>query len=419
MRTWVFIILVMSVPTLALSAPTSLDQAFHAALERDESVRQSDEQVVQASARLARVRGGLFPDLSFSAYHLMQPEPDDPIAREFSPPQQTTLTFTARQAIFRGFREFAGMSQQGQLVAAREEGRKLRIQELYERVAVSYFNVLSLEQDLKNLSEQVEIYSERVGDLRARTRRGESSSTELLSSQSTANSLQAEQRLVQGQLQVARETFRSLTGLSKDSELVDPALIPRDGKTRVETLDRYLSRIEKRPDIQAAIAELNASDDGILIARGAHFPTIDAVGNYYVRRPGFFKDINWDVSIQVQVPLFAGGSTQAQVREAASRNRESDLELARVRRLAEDEIRGLHESLRARIEHLTLLRQAAALSGENAQVSRREFKRGLVRSIDVQLALSEYRVARRALDQAHFAAQLDLLRLEIASGKEP
>ena len=131
-------------------AAVTLEQAYQASLARSESVRQSSERIIQADERVSRLRGGLLFDVNFNATQLMQPAPDDPIARQFSPAQQTTAALTAVQPIFRGLREFAGLRQQKQLRASEEASRRQAIQRLYQDVATNYFNILNLEQDAIN-----------------------------------------------------------------------------------------------------------------------------------------------------------------------------------------------------------------------------------------------------------------------------
>lgn len=391
----------------------SLDEAVQASLQRNELVRQGDEQVLQARERVGQSKGAILPSLSLNAAHLIQPEPDDPIAREFSPGQQTTAFLNLSQPVFRGFREFAGLRQQKRLLESQEAQRKQAALRVYQEVATAYLNVLTLEQDLRNLEEQAEIYDQRVSELRSRTRRGESSSSEYLSSQSTQGAVLAELRLVRGQVRIARETLASLTGQGRDARLADPALAQARG---VQALPRYLESMDRRSDIESAQAQALAADESVSFARGAHWPTVDAVANYYLVRPGFLKENKWDVEIRFSLPIFSGGVTQSRVREAASARSAIELELARLRRLADQEIRSLHESLSARLEQVTHLRRSAELANQNVSVSQGDYRRGLVRNIDVQLALSEYRSVKRSLDQARFGAQLDLIRLELASG---
>jgi len=415
MRTWLFQILFLFVPTFVLAGELSLDEAFRSASHKSEILRQSHEQVFQAGERVNQARGELFPKISFETNHLIQPVPEDPIAQEFSPGQQTVASLTAKQPLFRGLREFSGLKQQKYNLIAEESTQKQTVQGLYQNVALEFLNVLSFERDIKNLDEQIEIYSRRVSELQGSTKRGETSRTELLSSQSVQNSLRAELRLVQGQLKAARESFYSTTGMPRESELKDPALVPKV----IVDLNFYLKNIENRPDIQIATARRSASDEEIAIARGGHFPTFDAVGNYYFIRPGFLSDTKWDIALQFSLPIFSGGVIQSQVREAASTNKQADLEVARIRRLAEVEIRSFYEILQARFDQLSILTGSVKLAEKNVAVSENDFKRGLIRSIDVQLALGEYRSSRRLLDQAYYSLQMDLIRLEVASGLRP
>jgi outer membrane protein len=65
------------------------------------------------------------------------------------------------------------------------------------------------------------------------------------------------------------------------------------------------------------------------------------------------------------------------------------------------------------------LKKSAELSRKNTTLLARDYKRGLARNIDVQLALTEFRISQRSFDQAHFAAQLDMYQLRAAIGRLP
>ena len=401
----------------AAASAVTLDEAYRAALSKSEVVGQSREQVVQAEERVSQLRGGLFPTLALNALHTIQPEPADPVARSFSPAHQTTVNLGLTQPLFRGLREFAGLRQQRHLESAARAGESQSASRLYLDVAQTYLNVLSLEQDLKNLAEQSALYDERVAELGGRVQRGESAASEVLSAQSTQASVAAERRLVQGQLEAAREVFAFLTGLPATTELVDPDVLSAQGALR--PLDDYLARVEERPDVKVADERRRAAEESVSVAWGAHLPTVDLVANYYFVRPGFLKDLKWDVGFKATLPLWEGGATQARVREALSRKNEATLEHERLRRVASQEIRSLHQRLRARLEHLEKLKRSVELAEKNSVILRRDYRRGLSRNIDVQIALSEARVSRRSHDQAHFAAQLELLQLRAAAFQLP
>lgn len=404
-------------PANGATAPTSLEDAFKSALAKSEALKQSEERYHQSDERVGQGRGGILPNLSFQLTHQIQAEPESEVARQFSPQNQTTANFQVSQPLFKGLREFYSLSQLDSLRSAQESQTESTRLRLFQEVSSSYLTILSLEQDAKNLREQSELYDKRVGELEARAKRGESNQSEVLSAQSTQSSLMAEMRLQEGQLEVARENFHFLTGLPRDSLLSDPSMISKLGGP--ENLEKYIQRVEDRPDVKAAIHNYEAAREAVSVAWGAHWPELDAVGNYYLQRPGFLQDVKWDIGIRLKVPLFEGGATHSKVREAISKRKEAELELERTRRAALAEIRSLHQRLSARLDHMTRLKRSAELSRKNSQVVQRDYRRGLTRSIDVQLALTEFRVAQRSFDQARFTAQMDYLQLQAAAAMVP
>ncbi|WP_374001375.1 TolC family protein [Bdellovibrio bacteriovorus] len=408
------ILCVLTMISKSATAAT-LQEAYQSALQKNELVGTQNEQVRQIRERVKQVRGGMYPQISANATYLMQPQPSDPVARDFFPERQTTIALTANQVLFRGLREFAGIRQQKDLVSAQEEIRNQMVISLYQDVTGSYLNILTLEQDLRNISAQTKIYDERVSELSGRVRRGESSSSDMLTAQSSQAALRAEAQVVEGNLKMSREAFAFITGLSAGEVLTDPDLAKSQ---KVGSLSSYLSKIENRYDIKAAREQLSAMEEEVSIAKGAHWPSLDLTGNYYFRRPeGFSEDLNWDVQLRLSLPLFEGGSTQSKVREAASKRIEADLTLARARRMAEQEVRTYYENFQARLKQVEALEKAGSLSEKNYQVLQKDYRRGLARNIDVQVALTDYRMSARALDQARFAAQMDLVRLQVAAAE--
>lgn len=417
-----FIFRRFAIPLLFVFTQTAqavtLDEAFTAALERQETIRQSREKTTQAWERVSQARGAILPNIALNATHMIQPKPSDPIAAEFFPDKQTTVGVGLTQPLFRGFREFAGLRQQKDLAAAQEQNERQMTVLLYQDVASNILSILTAEQDLVNLREQADLYTGRVGELRSRVRTGESSASDLLTAQSTQASLEAEIRLVESQLRNAREGFYFLTGLPRESAVVDPVLLGADRKGP-GPLEAWFGDLEKRPDFKETRLRLEAADEDVAIAKGGHWPSLDLLGNYYFTRPTFMDQIKWDVTFRLTFPLYEGGATQSKVREAASRKIEAELELARLRRQAEQEIRNSHDNVTARLDQIKALELSTDLANRNAQVMQRDYRRGLARNIDVQAALTELRIARRSLDQARYAAQMDFLRLRIAAARPP
>lgn len=414
--------LVFILLTIQMARAATLEDAFKSALQKNEGVRVSQEHLIQAEEQLAQAKSTVYPNLSLNATYTKQPEVSNPQFRAFSPEEQTTAYLTLKQPIFQGFREFAGIRQRKKIVSAQEQARIATLLQTYVAVSTSYLDILAIEQDLKNLGEQKDLYATRIKDLQGRIKRGESNSTEALTAQSTEAALEAEIRITQSRLSAARENFKTLTSLPADTVLADANLQSRSDKTQLKALSEYISQIEKRPDIISARELVEGAQEEVKFVRGGHWPSLDLIGNYYVHREpeeGYLSDMKWDIQLKLTFPLFEGGLTQSKTREAASRSRERELELNALRKKAEAEIASLHEGLKNRVDQLSALQRSSELAEKNYQVIQRDFRRGLSRSIDVQLALTEFRVARRGYDQARFAARLDWIRLQIASANYP
>jgi outer membrane protein len=391
-------------------------QSYVAAVQKNEGIGQKHEDITQAEERVRQARGAIMPNISASATHQRQDQPADPFARQFSPATQDTAKFNVKQPIFHGFGEFAAMRERRRLLESSEYGEMYARVKLYQELGANYFNILSYEQDLRNLREQVDLYAQRVRDLQGRAKRGESNVTEALTAQSTQASLEAEIQLVSGQLSTARETFAFTTGLPAETPLEDESSQGAKLNRQLLKVDEYVARVENRPDIRSAIRNAEAAHEEVRVQRAGHWPSIDVEGNYYMKRPvKFLQDIKWDVEITMTVPLFEGGSRQAKVREAASKQSTQDLELAKLRRQAVKEIRSFYQSLQVRLNQVSALEKTVGLAEKNYKVLQREFRNGLVRSIDAQVALTEFRVARRTYDQARYSAQVDLIGLEAAA----
>lgn len=398
-----------------LTTAATLDDALQSALQKNETAAQAQERVIQTRELVRQAKAVVLPSLSANAIHQIQPELEDIEARKLSPANQTSTALTLNQPLFRGFREFATMRQRENVLSAEKQNRLATLVSLYEQVASSYLQVLAYEQDLVNVTEQRKLSSERVKELKARISRGESNANEALTAQATDAAIDGEIQILQANLKTARENFFFLTGLPENSALAD-----QEVNFKLRPLEEYLGRIEERPDYKSAKDLAAASKEGVSIAKGGHWPSADLIGNYYFQRPESIpEEQKWDVQFRLSFPIFEGGLRMAQVREAASKNRETELGLKQLERRASADIRSLYQSVKMRADQLKALKLAAELSEKSYQVLQRDYRRGLSRNIDVQMAMSEFRMTKRNYDQARYLARLDLIRLETAAAILP
>jgi len=395
----------------------TLDDYYAAALRRSEVVASQTELIRQAEERYQQATSSLLPTVNGVASYLWQ-EPLPTAAPSTSTSllsRQPLAKLTATQPLFRGFREFAALRQTRALVGAQNEDYQQARVQLFKDVAQNFYNVLSIEQDLKNLDEQIRQNLDREKEIQDRVRIGRSRVSELLNVQTTVGTLRAQVEQLRGQLRVAREAFAFLSGLESATPLHDSEPIPAEK----EPLETALTRLAMRPDIRASQKRLTAAQEGVAVAKGAHLPSIDLNGNYYLDRPGALKDVDWDVQVALTIPIYAGGLLQSKAREAISQRSQVELSASQVARQAEQEIRSLHQSLQFDQSQLEALERATEAARKSYEAQRQEYRLGLVTNLDVLQAHTAYQENTRALDRARFNTKLDYLRLQAATARRP
>jgi len=400
-------------PTAAAEEALTLDEYFAQALVRSEVVATQSELILQAEERYRQAKSTLRPTLDgVASYTWLDKGARDTTA---NPTRQPHARLTATQPLFRGFREFASMRQTQALIDAQGEDYRQARTQLFKDVAQNFYDVLALEQDLKNFDEQINLNLQREKELQDRVRIGRSRTGETLAVQTTISTLRAQVEQLQAQLAAAREAFAFLSGLPADTPLRDTETLPAS----LDTLETYLARLELRPDVKAAQQRLTAAQENISVARGARQPSLDLNANRYLERKGSLEGVDWDVQLALTIPLYSGGIRQSQVREAVSLSTQAELGASQVRRQAEQEIRSLHQSVVYDRSQLAALEKATEAARKNYEVQRRDYRLGLVTNLDVLQALTVFQDNQRALDRARYTAKLDYLRLEAAAVRRP
>ena len=401
----IIIFLYLAPSCLWAGEPLGLKDCFKAALKRSEVLANQQELVFQAEENYHRAWGNILPSINGSYSYLIQ---DKSGASQAS--DEKTLKITADQPLFRGFRDFAALDAAKSFITAQELARDWAGMQLYRDIAQGFYAFLAVQKDLQLLDGELALYEKRVKELQDRIDIGRSRVTEVLTVKAAQAILKAQREQVLGQLDVAKEVLVFLTGLDQNILLDDADEVPSD----IGSLDGYQSRIEARPDILAARKNVEAFKSNISIAKGAHLPSADLIGNYYVQRPDLQKKGNWDVEIAVTLPVFAGGIISSDVKVAKSQERQSEIQLSQVQRLALEDIRSLHHSLKADLSQLAALQDAFTIAEKNYKANVKDYNLGLVINLDVLQALAAYQDTQRSLEKIRYLSKIDYNRLEAA-----
>jgi outer membrane protein len=284
--------------------------------------------------------------------------------------------------------------------------------QLFYDVAQAYYNVISLQSDENDYHDEIEVNKKRLDELNHFIKIGRSRNAEMLLFQSNISALEATVEANHGQLEAAKATLAYFTGGPTETPLRDSEPLFRNS-----SLEESLKGIENRPDVIAAMNSSKAYAEAVPIARGGHLPSLNAIGDYYFQRPNLPSGgEDWDIGLQLTVPIFEGGIVQSQVRSARAQANQFEQALSQARRLAEQEIRQYYAIYDADQKQIQKLQDTYNWAKKNYDAELHDYRNGQVTNLDVLQAITSYQGAQRTLDRQRASVRFDSVRLQAAIG---
>ncbi|MBI3321756.1 MAG: TolC family protein [Candidatus Omnitrophica bacterium] len=401
----------------ASPAPTSeglaltLAECFALALTRSETIAIQQELIKETEARFSQALSGILPRASFEWSEKRQ---DGSGGSAFTLKEVPERKFVFSQPLFSGFKEFAAMA------GSRAERRQRRFERtraehlLLVDVSNAFYLLLEQQEDRQALETIRTALLQRIDELKERERLGRSRLSEIASAQAKLRRVEADLEQILGRETTARHLLEFLTGLERVEALSDRGTLPASGEER-----EWLSRLEFRPDLQAAEEAWRVAAKAVVIARADWFPDVNVEGNYYIKRVGAASGVDWDVLLTVDVPIFQGGRVTGAVNEATSRERQARLRLEQIRRQALLEIRDAYANYQAGFARHAVLEQARDAAEENYRLQVEDYRLNLVNNLDVLQALEDVQNARRETIHAIHEVKRLSWQLRVAAGNLP
>ncbi len=410
MRFFLFLILV----TLPAHAAISLKEAFDSARLNMENLKRAEALREAAEDRKTRARGFMLPTVRGVGNETRIDQPSaSGVNRAFVLTRQYSAAIRLEQPLFRGGVKGGYDFAKEDLLLSEFQRNATEIN-LYQLVINSYYNLMMARFDAENLKELLRLSENRVKELRSRTNVGRSRKGELV--QAEAQLLTATTQVKQGDINLieAERSFEYFTNI-KAAELATLSIMPTDPGS----LAAHLDKLKMRPDIQAALQQVKLRDTQVTIARGAHYPSLDFVGNYYIDRTGVLQTSEWDAAVQVSVPIFEGGRSQAAVREAIENRKVAELDSKQTLRSAERDLTILYQNFVASISQLETMKDALKKAEEAYRLNLRDYSYGQATNLDVLQSLNLFIETKRSYDSLQAGTHMILKNLEASTGVLP
>ncbi|MEO5368864.1 MAG: TolC family outer membrane protein [Magnetococcus sp. DMHC-1] len=340
----------------------------------------------------------------------------------------TVVELTLRQPLYNR-RDALGHDQSAAVVAAALADMEDARQQVALNVATVAANWLEAKEVLE-LGEKYRKVTKRHREVnRLRQKAGESTATDVETSSSRAE--QAEASYVQSlnTLEKAAIAFREVVGANPSPDMTLPELSWREPVDWLEPekMQEQLQKwIENRPDIQATRSRLEAAQYAIKIERAGHYPTVDL---------SFRSSRSWDselggssgasvkntvdaqsLLLNLNVPLFSGGETNARIREAKGRKENMLATLQAVRDQAMRDANQARMDIKNQQVSIIWLSKALQSSEKALAGMEEEFQAGTRTLLDLLDAQYEVFTLGTNLVRNRYQEQLARVRLWQALG---
>jgi len=430
-------VLILALGAFALSGPAhsaSLLEIYQQALQGDPQVHEAEARRLAAQEAIPQARGVLLPQISATGDW----NQTDTSGSSFSIINDRTTTFDQdntstnwgfglRQTLFR-WDQIVNLKRADKVVTKAEAVREAAQQDLIVRVAQRYFDILAAEDRLTSINADREAIARQLEQAKQRFDVGLIAITDVQESQAAYDQSVANEIGAKRVLATAREFLREITGEyvskldapSDDFPLLDPS--PNSESSWVDlSLRQNLNLVASRLDEQLA-------RDEISFRRNGHYPSIDLVASTRendsegdaitdTASSSFDDTTSRDqVSIQITVPLFAGGGVSSRVREAVYLHRASREQLQRVTRETERQARDAYLGVLSEIARVKALDQAVASSRTALQATQAGYDVGTRTIVEVLNSQFSLYVAITNFYQSRYEYIMNALRLKQAAG---
>ncbi len=372
------------------------------------------EDIRIAEARRALARSSALPKLSANASYFRQEDIGSSSLAFLPERKQTWLSL--EQPLFQGFRDLYATRSARLQVEAAERTREGTLLEVRLAACEAYGRLLSIEQQQSAVASSLTLARNRLEELKARLQVGLSRRTEVLFAEAQVARNEAQQIQLGGEWADARAFLGFLLGIPVEVPLAPfpPLQIP---PLEPEALTGRA--LAGRHDLVALERQEAAARETVRAEQAGHWPSLDFTGNLYGRREGASEDVDWDLEVLGQLPLFEGGATHARVREAEAGHRKAALALREKRRRIAQDVQEAVSAYQASRAVLDSLQREVDASRETEELLREEVRQGIAPQIEQLTAQDTLLTATVSLARQRIDERLAALRLWGVLGEFP
>jgi outer membrane protein len=380
----------------------------------------------QADAALAKedrvqARSTLLPTVTYNDQFLYTQGNGTPIGRFLANNAVHEYVSQGNAHEVLSVRQFADYRKAGALAALARAKAEVASRGLVVAVVQDYYAVLALQRKLVNArvaSDEASRFLELSEKLE---KGGEVAHSDVLKAQLQFNDKKrdlsnSETELLKSRMDLAVLILPSLTSAFKLADDLDE--MPR----LLELAELRQAAAEKNPELKAALAALQASQEEVSGARAEHLPSlsldyfygIDAT-HFAVRTDGI-RNLGYAASATLNIPIFSWGATQSKVRQSLIRKDQAKLEFTTAQKQLLANIETFYSETQTAASQLATLRESVGFATESLRLISLRYQAGESTVLEVVDAQNTLNTARNTYVEGARRYKLALANLQTLTG---
>ncbi len=427
----------------------NLINLYNKALTSDPQFLSSKAKAASGQEGIAQARATLLPNLSAtvstSNSDSTSADTDQVIGGEIFPASQTnndtdtdTLRISLSQEIYH-HDSWIALSQAQKRAKQANMSHEVEQQTLIIRVAEVYFNVLSSADNLEFAQAEKESVGKQLEQTKQRFDVGLIAQTDVHEAQAQYDQAIASEINAQNDLDNAYEALREITGSYTERLSRLKENIPLETPQPANITD--WEKVAERSNIN-----LRSNQLAVEIARqeikrqfASHYPTLDFSSSFSdnsskgvttvqsndpmtglplppsITPTGRDSDgTTW--ALTFSIPIFSGGRTSSQVKQAQADYADASQELERVHRQVTRQTRSAYRGVVANISSIKALTQSQISNQSALEATKAGFDVGTRTMVDVLLSTTNLFNAKRTLARSRYDYVVNVLKLKQAAG---
>ncbi len=413
-----------------LASKTDLVTVYNEAVKNNADLAAARANYAAIKEVVPQARAGLLPNLSAGADSMNTDTKVDTRNGDIDS-SRSGLSYRANlsQPLFRADRWY-----QFQAAKATDQQYALQLsateQNLILQSAETYFAVLRAQDTLASTKAEEAAFKRQLDQANERFDVGLSDKTDVLEAQAgydtaRANRILAERAVddaFQALVTLTNREYASIEGILHSLPVLEPT--PNDAKAWVDTA------AQQNLNLQASNYAVDAAEETLRQSKAGHAPTLDAVASYqkgdndslgFTNSAASPTTYGGDVSqrsigLQLNIPLYSGGLTSSQVREAYQRLGQTEQLRESLRRQVVQNTRNLFRAVNTDVETVQARRQSIISNQSALEATEIGYQVGTRNIVDVLDAQRQLYSAVRNYNDARYDYILNNLRLKQAAG---